>query len=105
MSDPGDEMWDADDYPPIDDESMPLTKTPPGCAVCEGPARTDCDVPGCGWAGKEIKSVVFLHIAPKADACDHDFKGWVEIDGGRGGTTICAKCGMDAMSHTLRTGL
>lgn len=39
------------------------------------------------------------------DGKPHDFKGWVEIDGGRGGTTVCTKCRLDAMTHSLRYGL
>ncbi len=46
----------------------------------------------------------FFHAQPKADACEHDFQGWREIDGGRGGEQFCKKCGMGAMEHTLRTG-
>ena len=50
----------------------------------------------------------FLHITPKPDACKHDFQGWVELkdEEGRvsGGTTVCTKCGMDAMCYSLRMG-
>lgn len=35
----------------------------------------------------------------------HDFKGWREFDDGRGGETVCAKCGMGAMAFSLRAGL
>jgi hypothetical protein len=38
---------------------------------------------------------------PKADACDHDFRGWREFADGRGGEQVCSKCGMGAMAHTL----
>lgn len=38
------------------------------------------------------------------DSKPHDFKGWVEIDEGRGWTTVCTKCGLDAMTHSLRYG-
>ena len=51
---------------------------------------------------------MFLHTTPKPDACKHDFQGWVELkdEEGRvgGGTTVCTKCGMDAMSYSLRCG-
>lgn len=51
---------------------------------------------------------VFFHATPDPDACKHDFQGWVALkdDEGRecGGTTVCTKCGMDAMSYSLRTG-
>jgi len=50
----------------------------------------------------------FLHVSPKPDACEHDFQGWRALtdDEGRecGGTTVCTKCGMDAMTFSLRCG-
>lgn len=33
--------------------------------------------------------------------CEHDFQGWREFEGG--GEQVCKRCGMGAMSHTLRT--
>ncbi len=52
------------------------------------------------------KPELFFHASPKPDACDHDFQGWEELkdDEGRvcGGTTVCTKCSMDAMSYSLR---
>jgi predicted RNase H-like HicB family nuclease len=40
--------------------------------------------------------------------CEHDFQGWREItdDEGRvcGGETVCARCGMGALSHSMRVG-
>ena len=54
------------------------------------------------------KDELFFHASPKPDACDHDFQGWevLKDDEGRecGGTTVCTKCGMDAMSYSLRCG-
>lgn len=35
---------------------------------------------------------------------NHDWQGWREFDGGRGGERVCAKCGMGAMHHSLMTG-
>lgn len=56
----------------------------------------------------ENKEELFFHSTPKPDACDHDFQGWEALkdEEGRecGGTTVCTKCGMDAMTYTLRTG-
>ena len=46
---------------------------------------------------------IFLHITPDPDACDHDFQGWREFADGRGGETVCSKCGMGAMAYSLRT--
>jgi hypothetical protein len=58
--------------------------------------KTDC--PGrASWAS------FFHHVSPKLDACDHDFQGWREIDGGLGGERVCTKCGMGAMTYSLRT--
>ena len=41
--------------------------------------------------------------------CEHDFPGWrdIEDEDGRvcGGETVCNRCGMGAMSHSLRIGL
>ena len=34
--------------------------------------------------------------------CEHDFQGWREFDEGRGGERVCSRCGMGAMSHSLR---
>jgi len=33
--------------------------------------------------------------------CEHEWGGWREIDGGRGGEQFCQKCGLGAMAHTL----
>jgi hypothetical protein len=54
--------------------------------------------PDCNDAGEGV----FVHVTPK---CEHDFKGWRELKDGRGGETVCTKCGMGAMSWSLRTGL
>lgn len=54
--------------------------------------------PNCGEAG------IFLHVTPKADACDHDFTGWRDFEDGNGGEQVCSKCGTGAMSYSLRTG-
>ena len=35
--------------------------------------------------------------------CEHDFKGWREFADGYGGETVCTRCGMGSMAHTLRT--
>ena len=39
---------------------------------------------------------------PYHDPRSHDFKGWVEFDGGRGGTTVCTRCGITSFAHSLR---
>ena len=64
-----------------------------------------CDKPLC--PGKRTWSEVF-HTTPKPDACEHDFQGWRDHkdEQGRvmGGEQVCTKCGMGAMTHSLRTG-
>ncbi len=34
--------------------------------------------------------------------CEHDFQGWREFENGRGGEQVCKRCGMGAMSHSMR---
>lgn len=40
--------------------------------------------------------------------CEHDFQGWRDLHDDKGnvsgGETFCKRCGMGAMSHSLRTG-
>ena len=43
----------------------------------------------------------FLHIMPKADACDHDFQGFRAFEDGNGGEQVCTRCGMGAMAYSL----
>lgn len=47
---------------------------------------------------------VLLELAnsEEPETCAHDFKGWREIDGGRGGERFCTKCGLGAMAHSMR---
>lgn len=56
----------------------------------------------CRRRAKQLRRDVFVHVTPK---CDHDFQGWREFADGRGGETVCTKCGMGAMSWSLRTGI
>ena len=35
--------------------------------------------------------------------CEHDFQGWRAFINRGGGETVCKRCGMGAMSHSLRT--
>lgn len=48
---------------------------------------------------------LFVHVTPKPDACDHDFHGWRDFEDGNGGEQVCRKCGMGAMTYSLRTGI
>ena len=73
-----------------------------------GQAMKRCDDAGCPIRELKFPDGMFLHISPKPDACKHDFQGWIELkdEEGRvaGGTNVCTKCGMDAMSYSLRCG-
>lgn len=48
---------------------------------------------------------VFYHAKRDPLKCvdddGHDFKGWREFDDGCGGETVCAKCGVGAMEHSI----
>ena len=41
--------------------------------------------------------------------CEHDFKGWRDIyddqDNVCGGEAVCERCGMGAMSHSIKIGM
>lgn len=54
------------------------------------------------------KDAVFFHATPDPDACKHDFQGWRDThdDEGRacGGEQVCTKCGIGAMTYSVRTG-
>lgn len=39
---------------------------------------------------------------PFDDPSAHNFQGWEEFDGGRGGTTVCTRCGISSFSHSMR---
>ena len=34
--------------------------------------------------------------------CEHDFSGWREFEDGSGGEQVCQRCGLGAMSHSVR---
>ena len=44
---------------------------------------------------------IFIHTTPK---CEHEFAGWREFEDGNGGEQVCTKCGIGAMSASLRDG-
>ena len=50
------------------------------------------------WPPEQAKQT----CEPFDDPRSHDFQGWVEFDEGRGGTTVCTRCGISAMSHAIR---
>lgn len=39
---------------------------------------------------------------PFDDPRSHDFQGWMEFDEGRGGTTVCTRCGITSFAHAMR---
>jgi hypothetical protein len=39
---------------------------------------------------------------PFDDPNAHDFQGWQEFDDGRGGTTVCTRCGISSFAHSMR---
>jgi hypothetical protein len=41
---------------------------------------------------------------PFDDPRSHDFQGWEEFEDGRGGTTVCTRCGITSFSHAMRYG-
>jgi len=42
---------------------------------------------------------IFIHVTPK---CEHEFAGWRTFEDGNGGEQVCTKCGIGAMSASLR---
>ena len=56
---------------------------------------------------KPIDPFLF-HVLNNEELCTdgkpHDWKGWVELEGGLGGTTVCSRCGLYAITHSLRYG-
>lgn len=57
---------------------------------------------------------VLVHVSPGGcycscpdGPCEHEWGGWREFEtegGGGGGEQVCKRCGMGAMSHSLRCG-
>ena len=60
--------------------------------------QPSCDKPGC--PGNRPN---FLFHFIRESNCDHDFRGFRPFPDGNGGESVCTKCGMGAMEHTLRT--
>ena len=67
-----------------------------------------------GWPTTEVQAHVSYgggtedcYCACPDGPCQHEFEGWRDIhdDNGRvcGSETVCRRCGMGAMSHSLRT--
>lgn len=64
----------------------------------DAPIRSNVDPHAC-----------YCSCGTDENLCEHDFQGWRDIvdeDGAvRGGETVCSRCGMGAMSHSLRCGM
>lgn len=68
-------------------------------------AMCDAFIASCTAAGDYARtraSRPFLHVIPGDNACNHEFDGWREFEGGCGGEQVCTKCGMGAAQHSLR---
>ena len=50
-------------------------------------------------------SACYCTCGSENHVCEHTFKGWREFEDGRGGEQVCERCGMGAMSHSLRCGM
>jgi len=60
----------------------------------------------------ETQKEIIIHMCPPEqvkgtcvpfdDPRSHDFKGWQIFDEGRGGTTVCTRCGITAFDHAMR---
>lgn len=74
------------------------------CMTCFANTN-DATIPRCDRAECPNKETgFFFHKMESPDACAHDFQGWREFEDGRGGERVCTKCGMGAMTYSLRTG-
>lgn len=67
------------------------------CGECHLHDGETCDI--CGAHQPAVT------VAMCGTPCDHDFKGWREFADGRGGETVCGKCGIGAVAWSLRTGI
>jgi hypothetical protein len=56
---------------------------------------------------------IFMHVTPNEELCKdgepHKWEGWIDFrsEDGKyitGGSRVCSKCGLDAMTHSLRYG-
>ena len=67
------------------------------------PLCDDNQCPGRQTFKPMEKSQCTMHMLQ--DRCEHRWDGpWVDHDDGRGGSVTCSKCGMDAMSWSMRVG-
>jgi len=58
-----------------------------------------------GWERSEVRSTFnpdACYCACPDGPCEHDFQGWRPFYDGRGGEQVCSRCGMGAMTHSMR---
>lgn len=71
------------------------------CGECHLHDGETCDI--CGAKRMTVAGTdIFIHVTPR---CEHEFAGWREFNDGLGGEQVCTKCGVGAMSASLRDGL
>lgn len=66
--------------------------------MSEVPLSTDGEVTVSTCPPEQAKGTCEPFDDPRA----HDFQGWEEFDEGRGGTTVCTRCGISSFSHAMR---
>lgn len=83
------------------DDKHDISNHPRAQRLREAAAKAFAEPAG---AEQTKQPTTFFHATPNLDLCKHNFQGWREIDGGRGGEQVCTKCGIGAMEYSLRTG-
>jgi hypothetical protein len=87
---------------PLIDIPKDARKGKPPCGECHLHAGETCDICGAVEPADGLgAAMVIVCGAP----CAHYFQGWRELADGRGGESVCTKCGMGAMAWSLRTGI
>jgi hypothetical protein len=76
----------------------------PRCGDSGNPpnAKGDCRRDGCPFPLQTFAPFKTFHVLQ--DNCAHEFAGWRDFADGLGGEQVCRKCGMGAMTYSLRNG-
>jgi len=61
--------------------------------------KLDIEKPELVWHSFDFDA---CYCACPTGPCEHNFKGWRAFAHGGGGETVCERCGMGAMYHSLR---
>ena len=59
-----------------------------------------------GWDAAKVQTSFdpnACYCACPGGPCEHDFQDWHDFEDGSSGETVCRRCGLGAMSHSLRT--